>query len=459
MVNLGVTALCGFGSVSFLTRLYSVQAVGLSAAAISAGGLIELITQFGLNYSLPRFLPSSPHRTDLINTVLTATMLATFVGSVIYLALPIATKMYALGGWLFVVLFLIGTTLDAGETNLEVVVVTDRLVNKLSGASLVANLVKLAAPATFLFLGMSGAYVSRVIYGVIGFAVLGIMYARRGHRFRPVLSAAATRNLRRFSAGSYFGNILSSLPQWIIPIVILSRFGSTQTAYWYTSMAIALLLYQIPGSVARILLVEVAHQRTQRRSLMRRAALVMSVITLPVFAAAYLAAPLVLTLFGQSYLTGSLATLRWLILAGMVSGVNYLTGTIIYLAKKTLVITFINFVDAVIVIGLAISWAHSTRDVAICWFIGEIPNTVLFALFAFRSLRQVGGKWEDLGGGPDEPVAEEGESHEEAAAAQQKALDVLLTIANLQASTQRAYDSGYIPIVWPEHYPHDRGIS
>ncbi len=336
IANLGVTALCGFGSVSFLTRLYSVQAVGLSAAAISAGGLIGLVTQFGLNYSLPRFLPSSPHRTDLINTVLTATMVAALIGAVIYLALPIANKLYALGGWLFAVLFLICTTLDAGETNLEVVTVTDRLVNKLSSASLVANIVKLAAPAMFLFLGLSGAYVSRAIYGVVGFLVLAVMYWRRGHRFRPALSITATRDLRRFSAGSYFGNMLASLPQWIIPVVILSRFGSTQTAYWYTSMAIAALLYQIPGSVARILLVEVAHQRNQRRALMRRAALVMSVITLPVFAAAYLAAPLVLLLFGQSYLAGSLSTLRWLILAGIVSGVNYLTGTIIYLRQEDL---------------------------------------------------------------------------------------------------------------------------
>jgi O-antigen/teichoic acid export membrane protein len=396
--NLGLTAVCGFGSVSLLTRLYSVQAVGLSAAALSAGGLIGFITQFGINYSLPRFLPQSKHRAALLNTVLTATLLATFLGSIIFLLLPVADRLYALGGGLFVVAFLIGTTLDAGETNLEIVFIADRKVSKIASANVIANVVKLAAPITLVFLGMLGAYLSRIIYGIAEFFILGVILQRGGHRYKPMLSMAATRDLHRFSMGSYIGSLFGTLPTWLLPIVILSRFGAGASAYWYTAMAIASLLYQIPGSVARALLVEVAHRPADRRNLVRNAAKVVCVVTLPVLIVSYVTAPIVLSAFGHGYVQGGLTALRWLIVAGLLSAINYITGTVILLAKRTSLVAIGNAVNAVVVLVLAVSWAHNVPGVATCWMIGLIPNTILFGLFALHVLRRVHGRWEQLGG-------------------------------------------------------------
>jgi O-antigen/teichoic acid export membrane protein len=248
---------------------------------------------------------------------------------------------------------------------------------------------------------------------------------------RPTFSKAATRDLSRFSAASYLGSLLGTLPMWVLPLVILSRFGPSESAYWYTAMAIASLLSQIPGSVARVLLVEVVHSPAERRDLMRNAAKVMTVITVPVFVVAYLAALLVLTLFGPHYVSGSLAALRWLIAAGLVSAVNYLARTVILLAKKPSVLAYINAINAVIVLGLSATWARNVRDVAICWFIGQIPSTALFALFAFRSLRQVRGRWEDLGGDrPNRlPLAADPRPPGDA---QLAGLEVLLSLAGLQ---------------------------
>jgi O-antigen/teichoic acid export membrane protein len=398
VMSIAVTAVCGFGALILLTRLYSVQAVGLSAAAVSACGLVSTTVQFGLNYSLPRFLPSSTNRAALINTVLTVTLLAAFLGAAIFVVLPAASKLYALGGVLFVTVFIVSTTLSAGGNQLENVLIADRLSSKIVSITAISNVAKIAAPAVFLFLGLAGAFAAQSTVGIVAFIVAAVILVRRGHQFRPALSLAATRKLIRFSAGAYIGGQIGSLPSLLLPLIILSRFGPSQSAYWYTAMAIASMLYQLPGSVAKALLPETSHRPAERKMLIRRSAIVIGCVMTPVLVISYFAAPIVLAILGHRYSLEALTALHLLIISGFMSSINFVSGTVLYVAKKTFVITIINTVDAVIVIGLTLGWAQNTTDVALYWVIGEVFNVVLFIIFAVRALRQVHGRWEALGG-------------------------------------------------------------
>ena len=195
----------------------------------------------------------------------------------------------------------------------------------------------------------------------------------------------------------YVASLIGSLPLMVLPIIILSRFGSRQSAYWSIAITIASLLYQLPGAVSQALLPEVASRPSDRRYLLRRASVLIVIIVVPVLSVAYVAAPLALALFGHSYSAGSLVTLRLLIIAGLITILNYITGAILFLAKKTLIITIVNIIDAIIVLGMTTIWARDTRDVAISWVIGDIANTILFGAFAFFALHQVHGRWEVLG--------------------------------------------------------------
>jgi O-antigen/teichoic acid export membrane protein len=398
VMSIAVTAVCGFGALILLTRLYSVQAVGLSAAAVSACGLVSTTVQFGLNYSLPRFLPSSTNRAALINTVLTVTLLAAFLGAAIFVVLPAASKLYALGGVLFVTVFIVSTTLSAGGNQLENVLIADRLSSKIVSITAISNVAKIAAPVVFLFLGLAGAFAAQSTVGIVAFIVAAVILVRRGHQFRPALSLTATRKLIRFSAGAYIGGQIGSLPSLLLPLIILSRFGPSQSAYWYTAMAIASMLYQLPGSVAKALLPETSHRPAERKMLIRRSAIVIGCVMTPVLVIAYFAAPIVLAILGHRYSLEALAALHLLIISGVMSSINFVSGTVLYIAKKTFVITIINAIDAVIVIGLTLAWAQNTTDVAVYWVIGEVFNVVLFIIFAVRALRQVHGRWEALGG-------------------------------------------------------------
>jgi O-antigen/teichoic acid export membrane protein len=439
VMNLALGAGCGYGALLLLARLFSVQAVGLSATAASASALVVFIMQFGINYSLPRFLPTSQNRTVLVNTVLTIIIVATLLAAATYLALPIAGKLYSLGGWLFGIVFLMGACVQAGESVLETILVADRSSSKVAKGNVIPNLIKLSAPAAFVFLSALGAYVSRVVADVAGFIVFGVVLARRGHRFRPALNITAIRDLSRFSLGMYIASLIGSLPLMVIPIIILSRFGSEQAAYWSIAITIASLLYQLPGTVAQALLPEVVSRPPDRRYLLRRSAALIVVMMIPVLTVAYIAAPLVLVLFGHNYVSGSLSILRWLIIAGFITILNYVTGAVLFLAKKTLIITVINFIDAVIVLGMATIWAHGARDVAISWAVGDIANTILFGAFAFYALHQVRGRWEALGDPRAEAALYIPESPVSPINPQQRGIEALVMLAEAQrAERQRS---------------------
>jgi O-antigen/teichoic acid export membrane protein len=326
-------------------------------------------------------------------------LLSTVVGSLIFLALPSTRPMYALGGRnLFAITFIAASCLQTGVTFLGLVLVADRASSKLAVANVIPNLAKLASPTAFTFLGDLGSFISRTAYNLFSYIILAVVLVRRGHRFRLTFRMSAVRELGRFSMGMYVASTIGSLPQLLLPVVALSRLGAAGTAYWSIAYLIATLLYQLPSVITQALLPEISSRPAERRSLLRRAALLICGLVYPALAIAFVAAPIALTFFGHKYLAGSLIPVRWLIAAGFITSLNYVTGAVLFLAKKSGVMTIVNIVDAIIVLGLAGVWASSPTQVAIAWFIGDVANTVLFGLFAYIALREVSYRYEDLGG-------------------------------------------------------------
>lgn len=437
--NLLLGSACGFGSLTLLTRIFSVQAVGVSATAISACVLVESITQFGLSYSLPRFLPSARNRTALVNTALTTVLLSTVVVSAVFLTLPYARGLFVLGGWLFGALFILAACVLAAETILSTVLVADRASDKMAAASVVPNLLRVAAPPALLVLGNLGSFVSRVTSDSLSCAIFAALVARRGHRFRPQLDFTGTREIVRFSGGMYLAAIVGSLPQLLLPLIVFSRVGAKHAAYWGVAMSVATMLFQLPSMISQALLPELSHRAAERGHLIRRAALLVTAIVLPALVIAFSFAPIGLAVFGPSYVAGSAGPLRWLIIAAFITMLNSVLGSILVLAKKSLTMTVVNVVNVVVVLGMVLLWAKNINDIAVCWAIGDLFNTALFFFSAFFALREVGWRWEDLGGSQAESSVVPAPLNQTASRGL-PGLDLLVTMAQQQQETQ-----GYFP--------------
>jgi O-antigen/teichoic acid export membrane protein len=432
MLNLVLTTVCGYGALTLLTHLFSAKDVGLSATAVAACSLVTFITQLGTTYSLPRYLPTAKNRAEMINTLLTAVTVSTLVGSIIFLALPSSRNLFVLGGWIFCLVFIATTVLQALQTVIATILVADRSSDKVATWGIIPNVSKLAGPPAFAALGGLGAFTARVIADLFGVATFGAILARSGHRFRVQISMSVTKEMAKFSSGMYVASLIGGLPQLILPLIVLSRIGATQAAYWSIAISIAAIIYSLPSTVTQALLPEVSLRPTERRDLLKRSTLMIAAFMVPALSFAFWLAPIGLVIFGKTYVTGTIVPLRWLIASGFVTMLNYVTGAILFIAKKSTMVTIVNVVDAIIVLGITLLWATNVTDVAIAWMIGDVGNTVLFAVFAFYALRQVGGRWEDLGGVTAPAAAEEPIPRSLSATTQMRSLSMLLTLSEQQ---------------------------
>ena len=437
ILDLGLGTLTGYGSLTLITRIFPVQDVGLTATAVSAIALVTYITQFGINYSVPRFLPTAPNRSTMINTVLTVVVGSTLVVAVIFLTLPYASKLWALGGLTFGVAFVAAACVQAGVTVLTTVLVADRAADKLVTVGSIPSVAQLAAPPAFAFLGAFGAFLARVSGNFFSFITFAWLLVKRGHRFRPEINIAESQELIKFSAGMYVANLVGGVPQLLLPLVVLARVGASQAAYWSISMSVAAILFTLPGQVTAALMPEVSSRPVERRALLRRSTYLITAMVLPALIIAFVFAPIPLAIFGHSYRSEALAPLRWLIVAGFVTMLNYVTGAILIIAKKSTMVTIVNLVDAVVVLGLVMLWATNVTQIAIAWTIGDVGNTLLFGFFAFLAVREVGGRLEYLG---DRPAAAAATRDRLTATSQHRGLGMLLTLAE-QQGTVDAYRS------------------
>lgn len=398
VINLGITTVSSYGSLILLTHFFSVNTVGLSAAAVSASTLIVSITKSGMNYSLPRVLPTSNHRRALINTVHTGATGATVLGSIIFLLTPFADKMFALGGFLFCVVFLVSTCVQAGAVVLGMILIADRNAGMMVRANTIGNIVKLGSPPAFRFAGNIGALISRVFFNLVSYIILAHTLIQRGHRFKPELSRAAFRELGRFSIGMSVAGIIGDLPLMMLPLIVLSRLGAAQNAYWSIAITIGALLNSLPIMVKQALLPEITHRPTERRRLLFRSALAVTGFVIPILIILYVTSPILAGVIGKSYSKGMLPALHWLIIAAFVTTLNYSNGAILFLAKKSLAITAANAITTVIVFSMAWTWATDAQEIAISWLVGDTAKIVFSGLFALLALRKVGFRLEDLGG-------------------------------------------------------------
>ena len=74
-----------------------------------------------------------------------------------------------------------------------------------------------------------------------------------------------TREMAKFSSGMYIASLIGGLPQLILPLIVLSRIGATQAAYWSIAISIAAIIYSLPSTVTQALLPEVSLRPTERR--------------------------------------------------------------------------------------------------------------------------------------------------------------------------------------------------
>jgi O-antigen/teichoic acid export membrane protein len=371
VLNSGLQAGAGFIFWIVSTHVFSVSDVGLATSLVSAAAIIAFLSLLGLNSTVVRYLPGAENPNALItSTLLLVATCSAVIAFVYILIIPVVSPRLA-----FVTdrpalaLGFIGLT-AAGSLNL----LTDSIFIGLRKASYNAlvdggfgGVTKILAAVVVAGSGAYGLFFASSI-GYVVAAMASLAFIASGKTFRPSLrgSGRLLKPLLRFSGANYVGNMLTLLPTYLVPLIVLDRIGVHATAYYYIAYQLVGVLFAGVFAVEQSFLAEGSQNDVDLRAMMRRSFRLLSAVCVPSSLALAGAAHWLLLLFGGQYSKKGTEILVVLAIAVLPMGAFYWFLTVLRLTGQLTAIVLSNVVFAAVTCGSA--WLLAPRGISVLVF-------------------------------------------------------------------------------------------
>ncbi|MFE0173925.1 lipopolysaccharide biosynthesis protein [Streptomyces sp. NPDC059002] len=363
MLNTGISGVLGVGFWLAAARYYSESAVGQGSAAIAAMKLLAGLTALTLTGALVRFIPVAGRATGRL-------IFRTYAGSSAAVALAAVVFLLTLNLWGPSYRFLHGPVHGIGfilaVVFWSVLTLQDGVLTGLRSALWVpvGNTVFSVAKLGLLIamaaaIPTAGVFVSWVASILVSVIPLGWLVFRRlvprhvkatdGKAHPPTL-----REIGRFLAGDYTGSLFSLAVVYLVPVIVASQVSSVDNAYFYIATTIGGTVNLLAINMGASLTVEGAHDpallAANTRSALRRMAMIM----LPVCGILFLAAPFVLSMFGQGYADAATPLLRWFAVGALLRVVMETYFAVQRAQSKTSGIAWLQGLLCLLVLGLTL---------------------------------------------------------------------------------------------------------
>jgi O-antigen/teichoic acid export membrane protein len=324
-VDGAVTSVSGFVFWTVAARLYDAEDVGLAAAAVSALMLLGVVSNLGLGLGLIRFLPEAGARAvSLLNGSFTlGALAATLIAIAFLLGIPLWSPSLAfLGGqplpFVLYTLFAMCVTVTAIQRLAFMAVRRAEFALFADAGGSVLKICVAVALAMF-----SHPFTIVAAWGsatLVTMMAASFWFLRRAHpSYRP---AIRVRNWPSFDMLSYsFGNYVSTLlfmaPGFLLPIIVVSRLGGEEGAYFYVAWVVGTLLTSMAYSLSLSLFSEGSHYRDGLGQGLWQALATALVVSALGAVLLLLAADRLLLAFGSDYAREGAGLLRLLALAAL----------------------------------------------------------------------------------------------------------------------------------------------
>ncbi|MDX6230307.1 MAG: hypothetical protein QOI76_3697 [Frankiales bacterium] len=396
VANQLVGAAVGFVFTVMAAHLYSPGRLGVSTSALSAVALVLSLSGLGLSYSVVRMLPTAPDRAAMLDTCFTVAAGGMLLATTAFLLSPASAGIRKAGGPYIVIALLVGGVLTSLQGVAESSFIANRDAGRLVRTTLVSSGVRLGLLVVLLPIGALAAFSAQAAAWATALALLVYRLCRGGaYRPRIRIDRVSVQLLWRFSMGNYLAALVGGIPATVLPLLLLDKWGTASVTYWYVAYAVASLLFTLPSMVSRSMLAEGSYQEAGRLSLIRKGSQLIAGTVLPILAVAYVAAPLLLQMFGASYGHAAVGLLRYLVASAVMVAANFIFGTVLYLDKRVFFSTIVNAANAVVVLLLAALASSSLVDIGRAWFWGEVVNVLLFGAGAWWVVRNRREAWAD----------------------------------------------------------------
>lgn len=376
MLNTGVMAVLGFFFWIINTRLYSTEQVGIGTTLISVMALISSFCILGLDKGLIRYLPASERKNEKINTSFILVTLMSILISVIYLIFlkTFSPKLlFVRENIIFSLLFILFIVFSSLNIISENVFIAYRSSKYVLIKNIIFSIAKLILPFILIALGSYGIFMSVGIALAIAFGLsLFFLILKYNYLFKPKINNDILKGMTKFSLGNYIAGFLGVSPGMVLPILITNTIGAKYTAYFYMDMMVASLLYIIPIATSQALFAEGSYNESELKFHLKKAIKIISIIIIPAIIVTVFFGKYILLAFGKDYSNEGLIFLRLLALSGIFVSINYISGTILRVKHKIMVLIYINLINAILILGLSYLFLiKGLLGIGFAWIIGQ----------------------------------------------------------------------------------------
>jgi O-antigen/teichoic acid export membrane protein len=376
-----ITGVVGLAYWSVAARRYSTAAVGEGSAAVSALMLLAGVAQFNLMSMLMRFVPTQGARGRRLVlaayavSVVTAGVLAT--GFVLFAGhLSPGLAFFSSSGALevaFVAATVLGTVSVLQDAALTAVrrpgwVVTENAVMAVAKIVLVAALAT-ALPETGIVVSWAGAILAGVVVANI---YLFRRPLRRGRVDTPT-EQVSSRDLLRYVAPDYAGELLWLAATSGIPLVVVAKIGTTDFAYFGVAWTVTFMLGQATSNLGYSMIVECASRPEAVGEMWLRVIRHVTPLLAAAVAVLVVAAPWVLLPFGPDYASHGATVFRLLALSTLPGLVTSTVVNATRVQRKTGVglVVLAALCGGVIVGSIALLPALGADAVGVAWLVAQ----------------------------------------------------------------------------------------
>jgi O-antigen/teichoic acid export membrane protein len=292
-------AVVGFLFWTIAAHQYPVAAVGIGTALIASANLLMSLSLLGFDVAIIRFTPLRDPAEVCSTCLWTTSAAALVLGGIFLLVVGILEPSIAM-------------VVDIWPIFL-VIVVLNTLIYILGRAFIahrrplllfiqyVLTATRLPLLYPLVFLGGLGIFYAAGLGSLLA-AVFSVIVILRFLRLTFGIRKDILQDMFRFSSANYVANLLSDIPDLILPLIVFALLGPVAAALYYIAFAIATMITVIPDAIGTSYFVEGSYGSGDSRREAIRALLVSGLVLLPISIGVILFGDAVLGFFGTAYM-------------------------------------------------------------------------------------------------------------------------------------------------------------
>lgn len=373
----------GFFFWVITARFYPASEVGLASAIIAAMGLISILSKFGLDISLARYIPERKDKQELINSSLTIAFAFSIVLALIFIAgINIWTPSLSIlkeNRFFFLLFPIFAAVRTLRPLQMDGIFVGFRKM-EYSFVQMLVTFARIGIVPFLVTLGVLGIYIAFGLTPIFAF-ILGLFLTSRvlpGYKAIPGVKKRAVIDIFHFSFGNYLAKTFEDIPGLVLPIMVINIMGAQANAYFFIAWQVSTLLIMVSRWTAMSLLAEGAHNQKELQKNTRKAAKFIFLILVPAIIVILVFGRYILWIFGEDYAIHSAGILSLLVLGSMPFAFNALysaikrvqkeTKPVIYVYGTITILTLVGsyfLMQIVGLTGIAVAWTVANGVVAV----------------------------------------------------------------------------------------------